>query len=115
MYLVVIERCFMNYDAIKKRFIPMSETMLYILLSLKEEKHGYGVMLHVKELTGGRIVLGAGTIYQSLGKLEADGLIYPTREIERKKNYLITKIGEQILIEEAKRIKEICLNLEAVL
>lgn len=105
----------MNYDAIKKRFIPMSETMLYILLSLKEEKHGYGVMLHVKELTGGRIVLGAGTIYQSLGKLEADGLIYPTREIERKKNYLITKIGEQILIEEAKRIKEICLNLEAVL
>src|SRR5690554_8156360 len=100
----------MNYDAIKKRFIPMSETMLYILLSLKEEKHGYGVMLHVKELTCGRIVLGAGTIYQSLGKLEADGLICPTREIERKKLYLITKIGEQILIEESKRIKEICLN-----
>ena len=93
----------------------MSETMLYILLSLREERHGYGVMLHVKELTGGRIVLGAGTIYQSLGKLEADGLIYPTRETERKKLFLITKIGEQILIEEAKRIREIYFNLEALL
>ncbi len=105
----------MNIEKIKKRFIPMSETMLYILLSLREERHGYGIMQHVKELTGGRIVLGAGTIYQSLGKLEADGLIYPTREIERKKLYLITNIGEQILMEEAKRIKEIYLNLEALL
>jgi DNA-binding PadR family transcriptional regulator len=105
----------MNFDKIQKRFIPMSETMLYILLSLREERHGYGVMQHVKELTGGRIVLGAGTIYQSLGKLETGGLIYPTRETERKKLYLITKIGEQILIEEAKRIHEIHQNLEALL
>jgi len=64
----------MNIEKIQKRFIPMSETMLYILLSLREERHGYGVMQHVKELTDGRIVLGAGTIYQSLGKLETDGL-----------------------------------------
>jgi DNA-binding PadR family transcriptional regulator len=105
----------MNIDKIRKRFIPMSETMLYILLSLKEERHGYGVMQYVKELTGGRIVLGAGTIYQSLGKLEMDGLISPTREIERKKLYLITNIGEQILLEEAKRIQEIYRNLEALL
>lgn len=104
----------MNIEKIQKRFIPMSETMLYILLSLREERHGYGVMQHVKELTGGRIVLGAGTIYQSLGKLEADGLIYPSREIERKKLYLITKIGEKILLEEAKRIREIYINLEAL-
>jgi DNA-binding PadR family transcriptional regulator len=104
-----------DIEKIQKRFIPMSETMLYILLSLREERHGYGVMQHVKELTGGRIVLGAGTIYQSLGKLETDGLISPTREIERKKLYLITTIGEQILIEEAKRIQEIYLNLEALL
>jgi DNA-binding PadR family transcriptional regulator len=105
----------MNIAKIQKRFIPMSETMMYILLSLREERHGYGLMLHVKELTGGRIVLGAGTVYQSLGKLESDGLISPTREVERKKLYLITKIGEQILIEEAKRIQEIYHNLEVLL
>lgn len=105
----------MNIERIRKRFIPMSETMLYILLSLREEQHGYGVMLHVKELTNGRIVLGAGTTYQSLKKLESDGLIRPTREIERKKLYVITKIGEQILTEEAKRIQEISKNLEGLI
>ena len=105
----------MNIEKIQKRFIPMSETMLYILLSLREERHGYGVMQHVKELTDGRIVLGAGTIYQSLGKLETDGLISPTREIERKKFYLISNIGKLILLEEAKRIQEIYRNLEVLL
>ena len=65
----------------------MSETMFYILSSLRQERHGYGIMLHVKEITQGRIVLGAGTIYQTLQKLERDRLIRPTREIDRKKQY----------------------------
>ncbi len=93
----------------------MSETMLYILLSLQQERHGYGIMQHVKELTKGRIILGAGTIYQSLGKLENDGLIVPFKEIDRKKYYIITDIGKQILMEEANRIKEVYRNLEGLL
>ena len=105
----------MNLDKARKRFIPMSETMFYILLSLREERHGYGIMQHVKEITGGRITLGAGTIYQSLQKLESDGLISSTKEVERRKFYLITKIGMQILLEEADRIKEIYQNLEGLI
>lgn len=104
-----------NIDKIKKRFIPMSETMFYILFSLQEERHGYGIMLYVKEKTNNRIELGAGTIYQSIGKLENDGLIIATREIDRKKMYLITDVGKQILSEEAARIKEIYNNLEGLL
>ena len=50
----------------------MSETMFYILSSLRQERHGYGIMLHVKEITQGRIVLGAGTIYQTLQKRPVD-------------------------------------------
>ena len=105
----------MNIDTVRKRFLPMSETMFYILLSLQEERHGYGIMQYVRELTKGRIVLGAGTIYQSLGKLEEDGLITHTGEIDRKKNYRITGIGKQILVEEASRIKEIYHNVEGLL
>ncbi len=96
----------------RNRYIPMSETMLYILLSLREERHGYGIMQHVKELTSGRIVLGAGTIYQSIGKLEPDGLIKAQREEDRKKYYRITPLGNSILLEEAERIKEIYHHLE---
>jgi len=97
----------MELCKIKKRFIPMSETMFYILYSLREERHGYGIMQHVKEITGGRLVLGAGTVYQSLSKLEHDRLIRPTREVDRKKQYLITEIGTVILREEAGRVYEL--------
>ncbi len=105
----------MNIQKARSRYIPMSETMLYILLSLREERHGYGIMQHVKELTGGRIVLGAGTIYQSIGKLEPDGLIEAKREEDRKKYYLITPLGNSILREEAARIKEVYHHLEELL
>jgi DNA-binding PadR family transcriptional regulator len=72
-------------------------------------------MQHVKELTRNRIVLGAGTIYQSLGKLEGDGLIASTKEEDRKKLYIITEAGRMVLKEEANRIKEIYGNVEGLL
>lgn len=105
----------MTIEKARQRYIPMSETMLYILLSLREERHGYGIMLHVKELTKGRIVLGAGTIYQSIGKLETDGLIRAVREEDRKKLYSITQLGTQVLDEEAVRIREVYRHLEVLL
>jgi DNA-binding PadR family transcriptional regulator len=105
----------MNLEKARSRYIPMSETMLYILLSLREERHGYGIMQHVRELTEGRIVLGAGTVYQSISKLEPDGLIRPEREKDRKKYYVITPLGAQILKEEAERIREVSRHLEVLL
>lgn len=97
----------MDIQKIRKRFLPMSETMFFILFSLLEERHGYGIMQYVQTITNGRIVLGAGTIYQSLSKLEGDGLIAVAREVDRKKIYQITPIGRQILTEEIARIHEI--------
>jgi transcriptional regulator, PadR family len=43
----------MYLEKAEKRYIPMSETMFYILLSLRQERHGYGIMQHVKEISGG--------------------------------------------------------------
>jgi DNA-binding PadR family transcriptional regulator len=102
----------MSLEKARKRYIPMSETMLYILLSLKQERHGYGIMQRVKELTRGRIILGAGTVYSSLGKLESDGLIRAMREERRRKIYIITPVGGQILQEEVIRITEIYNNFK---
>lgn len=106
---------YVNIEKIRKRYIPMSETMFYILFSLQEERHGYAIMQHVKKLTKERITLGAGTIYQSLGKLESDGLIIQVKEIDRKKIYVITDIGKQILLEEVRRIEEIYHTVEGLL
>ena len=102
----------MSIEKARKRYIPMSETMFYILLSLKQERHGYAIMQHVKELTKGRTIIGAGTAYSSLGKLESDGLIDGIREEMRRKIYAITPLGTQILREEADRIAELYNNVK---
>ncbi|HHT84873.1 MAG: PadR family transcriptional regulator [Bacillota bacterium] len=105
----------MIFDKIRRRYVPMSETMFYILFSLREERHGYGIMQHVNELTAGRIVLGAGTVYSSISKLERDGLIEPVKEENRRKTYLITETGTRILREEAARIAELYQHAEVLL
>jgi len=73
--------------------LPMSETMMYILFALQEERHGYGIMLYTKRITQGRIALGAGTIYQTLCKLEKSKFIVSTKEAGRKKYYRATELG----------------------
>jgi DNA-binding PadR family transcriptional regulator len=42
---------------------PMTEAMYYILLALLKPSHGYGIMQRIRELSGGRLVLGPGTLY----------------------------------------------------
>jgi PadR family transcriptional regulator len=42
--------------------------------------HGYGVMQAVRELSGGRLELRAGTLYAALDRLVEDGLLAVDRE-----------------------------------
>lgn len=98
-----------------KAYLPMSETGFYILLSLNEPRHGYGIILHVKDITGGRINLGAGTIYGTLTKFEKDSLIEPSGEEDRRKLYRITEKGKWLLEQEMRRIDEMYVNGHEVL
>lgn len=100
----------MSVENAKKMYMPMTETMYYILLSLIEPRHGYGVMRHVEQITMGRVKLGAGTIYNSLGKLESDSLIELLTETDRRKIYLITDVGQELLKAEVQRLEELCEN-----
>ena len=89
---------------------PMSETAYYILLSLLEERHGYGIMQRVETMTEGRIKIGPGTMYGTLSKLEAQQLISQVEEVDRKKIYKITDKGLSLLKFELKRLKELIEN-----
>ena len=91
-------------------FIPMSETAYYILLSLLEEKHGYAIMQHVEEITAGRISLGAGTLYGTLSKIEKAGIVKITKEEAKRKYYMITDFGRELLEAELARINELSQN-----
>ena len=53
----------------------LTEAVFYILLSLLEPMHGYGIMQNVNALSRGRVTLGAGTLYGALGTLLEKGWI----------------------------------------
>ena len=96
---------------IKKVYVPMTETGFYILLCLKEPNHGYGIVQSVKEMTKGDIVLAPGTMYGSLSKMEKDGLIRFVREQDKRKIYVITELGIEVLELEMKRIERLYKNM----
>ena len=49
--------------------VALTEAVTYILLSLYEPLHGYGIMQKVQNLSGGRVNLAAGTLYGALNTL----------------------------------------------
>jgi len=102
-------------EELRKTYLPMSESGYYILLSLKEPKHGYGIILYVKEITKSRISLGAGTIYGTLTKFEKDKLIISAGEEDRRKLFKLTEDGIWLLEQELKRIDELFSNGHSIL
>ncbi len=89
----------------RKKLDTLTEQMYYVLLSLLEERHGYGVMQYAAQLTQGRVTIGAGTLYALLARFEGDGLITLTREEEGRKYYRLSPEGERILTEEYARLR----------
>ena len=85
---------------------PMTEDMYYILLSLLRPGHGYGMMQRVKELSGGRLEMGPGTLYGVLSRMSREGLIVLTGEEGRRKNYAITRTGRDALLAEYRRLQQ---------
>ena len=90
----------------------LTEAVYYIMLSLCTPLHGYGIMQKVQELSNGRVVLGAGTLYGALNTLVQKNWIVPhTQEkSSRKKEYVITDAGKAKLNEEINRLEELIYN-----
>ena len=99
---------------IKKVYVPMTETGFYILLCLRSPNHGYGIVQKVKEITENEVILGPGTMYGSLSKMEKDGLIHFIREEDKRKIYEITELGTEVLELELKRIRRLYRNAQEV-
>lgn len=88
-----------------KKYIPMTETTYYTLLSVIEVRHGYAVMQFVSKITNERIKLGTGTLYTMVGRLTTDGLITIVDNDSGKKSYQITELGMELLQLETERLQ----------
>lgn len=95
---------------LKRVYVPMTETGFYILFCLRKEMHGYNIVQLVRQMTEGEIIISPGTMYGSLSKMEKDGLIRFLREEEKRKIYIITELGLEILNLELKRIERLYKN-----
>lgn len=89
---------------------PLTEGVYYILLSLYEPRHGYGIMQLTEELSNGRVQLGAGTIYGAIKTLVERKWIVAFEEDGRKKEYIITDLGKTIVENEIQRLYELYEN-----
>lgn len=73
-----------------------AEPSLAILLALADgPRHGYAIMGAARELTGES--LGPGTLYATLARLEARGLIEGLPAEDRRRPYRLTGGGAAIL------------------
>ncbi|HEK9099136.1 TPA: PadR family transcriptional regulator [Bacillus pseudomycoides] len=88
-----------------QKYIPLTEATYYILLSLVKPMHGYGIMQMVEEMTNGEVKLGPGTLYGNTTKLLKEKLIVEVASTDRKKCYVLTPIGREVLELEFKRLQ----------
>ena len=79
-------------------FGALTESVFYILLSLFEPMHGYGIMQNVKALSRGRVSMGAGTLYGAISTLVEKGWIKPLENAsDERKNMLLPTPEEELL------------------
>lgn len=90
----------------------LTEAVYYILLSLLEPLHGYGIIQNAEQLSGGRVRLAAGTLYGAINTLLEKGWIAAQENgaDSRKKEYQITEAGRAALEAELQRLSELLEN-----
>jgi DNA-binding PadR family transcriptional regulator len=96
-------------------FLPLTPAVLHILLSLADgEQHGYAIAQSVEALTEGTVRMGPGTLYGSIGRMVASGLIEESTrprgrgsDDERRRFYRMTVLGRRVLESETDRLARV--------
>ena len=95
--------------------LPLSPAVFHILLALADsERHGYGIMQEIFQKTDGMVRMGPGTLYGSIKRMLADGLIQetdeqpdPAMDDERRRYYRLTDFGQRVMQAEAQRLVQV--------
>jgi DNA-binding PadR family transcriptional regulator len=101
-----------NTNPMPEDLLPLTPAVFNILLALADgEKHGYAIMLEVEQNTQGEVKMGPGTLYGSIKRMLAAGLIEETDERpdpelddERRRYYRLSGLGQRVLAAEAERL-----------
>jgi len=89
----------------REKFKTLTEHMFYILLCLRRERRGSDILEAVRALTEGRVNIGSGTLYDLLEQFLSAGVIQETETAGRRRSYLITYKGREMLDREYRRLR----------
>lgn len=91
--------------------LPLSPPVLYVLLALADaDRHGYAIMQEVEQRTGGKIRLLPGSLYATIKRMLAAGLVCEAErapaedEDPRRRYYGITERGRTVAAAELERM-----------
>lgn len=95
-----------------QELLPLTPTVFHMLVALAGgPRHGYAVAQEVEQLTEGCVILGPGTLYGSLQRMQEAGLIDETENpgeegwhADRRRYYCITPLGSSALRAESQRL-----------
>src|SRR5262245_15456017 len=93
-------------------FLPLTPAIAHILLALADaDRHGYAIMQEVERITDGAVRMGPGTLYGTIKRAIASGLIEeaderpdPELDDERRRYYRATDLGRAVLAAETRRM-----------
>ena len=93
-------------------FLPLTPAIAHILLALADQdRHGYAIMQEVERITGGTVRMGPGTLYGTIKRMIASGLLQETDERpdpelddERRRYYRATALGRSVIAAETERM-----------
>ena len=88
----------------REKYKTLTEQMFYILLCLKHECYGMDILDRVPAMTEGRVNVGSGTLYNLLEQFLDEGMIRETKVEGRRRSYILTDKGREMLEKEYRRI-----------
>ncbi|MFI3172059.1 MAG: PadR family transcriptional regulator [Eubacteriales bacterium] len=98
----------------REKYQTLTEQMFYILLCLQKECCGVDIMRCVAELTNDRVLVGPGTLYSLLDNFVSQKMIIETKVEKRRKSYVITELGSEMLEKEYKRLNQLVADYECL-
>lgn len=98
----------------REKFKTLTEQMFYLLLCLCRECRGAEVLKRVEGMTRGRVRIGSGTLYDLLEEFTAAGMIRELQAEGRRRSYIITEKGRQMLEREYERLRAQAADYERV-
>ena len=98
----------------RAKFQTLTEQMFYVLLCLKEECYGLDILDRVPSMTSNRVSVGSGTLYNLLEQFLAEGMIIETKVEGRRRSYILTDKGKEMLDKEYQRIQAQALDYRRI-